>query len=170
MEGGFCEDCKYSFDVRGTNCGHHFRNDNDSLDMNLPSDGALDRFGRCSYYKRYRTNMDVMRKKLRTVDDEEPFLKIIMDFVNNPELKTDEDRINWLKEEYEEEYVGKTKETPEEIPKDITLPVIKCKDCVYLGRSVGGGVIDEFHLCAQRIAVVRENGFCIWGKEKEDGN
>lgn len=52
--------------------------------------------------------------------------------------------------------------------KEPQLPVVKCKDCVYLGNSVGDGIMEEFHVCMKKIIVVKESGLCIWGKEKED--
>lgn len=97
-----CEDCKFSFEAKGTNCGHHFRTFNDELIKDLPSDGALNRWGRCSYYKRYYTNMDIMKKKLLNTTTAEEFSKMIIEFATILKIfRTDKNRIDWLEKENE---------------------------------------------------------------------
>lgn len=99
MEGGMCEDCKYSFETKGTDCGHHYRGINGVLRMAIPSETVLNRWGRCSYWKEYRINMDVMKKKLARASTAEEFSRIIMEFATMQEFGTDKDRIDWLKKE-----------------------------------------------------------------------
>lgn len=102
---GFCEDCKYNYFFTSKDCGHHFKSMDGpwdmALDMTIPSESALDRFNRCSYYKKYQTNLDLMKSALEEADAE-TFYEIISNFMNISDLKTDEDRINWLNKEAED--------------------------------------------------------------------
>lgn len=95
---GSCEDCKFNYFFTSKDCGHHFRDMHGALDLKIPSETALDRFNRCDYYKKYQTNMDLMRSALEKADAE-TFYEIISNFMNISDLKTDEDRIKWLNEE-----------------------------------------------------------------------
>lgn len=61
-------------------------------------------------------------------------------------------------------------ELVEDAPTVDAVPVVRCRDCKRYQHEVGA---DEYALgwCPFiTIHLVSRNGFCAWGKRKEDGN
>lgn len=74
-----------------------------------------------------------------------------------------------LQDEYKERHSGKRLLLIDVAPTVDAVPVVRCRDCKRYQHEVGD---DEYALgwCPfVTIHLVPRNGFCAWGKRKEDG-